>query len=172
MSHLPKRKPNRLKNYNYNQNGAYFVTVCVKNRHEILGEITAVGNAALGVPSVKLSEYGKTVKIYIENIPNVYPEVSVPLYVIMPNHIYLILVVKSENIGEHGLPRAVDPTKALIPNVINTLKGLSSKQSGFSLWQKSFHYHIIRDDDEYCQIEKYIENNPAMWANDLYYNHS
>ena len=116
MNHLPNRRYNRLKNYNYNQNGAYFITVCVKNRHEILSTIT-VGNAALGVPSeplgvpsVKLSEYGETVKIFFENIPDVYPTVVVPQYVIMPNHIHLILVVKSENMGNtpldiHGAPR-------------------------------------------------------------------
>ena len=174
---LPKRKPSRLQNYDYSQNGAYFITVCTKDRHEIMGTIS-VGDAALGVPSqndhissqndgtpsVKLSEVGEIVRTFIENIPNTNPGVSVPQYVIMPNHIHLILVVGSGTTmplkntngvpgdfldgvpgDADGTPRAASPTKALIPKIINALKGLSSKKAGFSLWQRSFHDHIIRN---------------------------
>ena len=92
----------------------------------------------------------------------------------MPNHIHLILGVELENIGGmpkniSGSPKAANPTKALIPKVINTLKGLSSKNAGFSLWQRSYHGHIIRDNDEYIRIIEYIKDNPAMWNDDCYY---
>ena len=187
MKELPKRKPNRLQNYDYNQNGAYFITVCTKNRHEILCTIT-VGDAALGVPFVKLSEYGEIVRMFIENIPKTNSSVFVPKYVIMPNHIHLILIIESKNIKTpkknihgtpdtihgtsdtiHGTPRAASPTKALIPKIINVLKGLSSKKIGFSLWQRSYHDHVIRNEADYYRIEEYIENNPTYWDEDCFY---
>ena len=197
MKKLLKRKLNRMQDYDYSQNGAYFVTVCTKDRHEIFGAVTFVGDATLGVPPVeltdipsvelarvppaestgvpyvKLSEYGETVKMFIENIPNANPSVFVPKYVIMPNHIHLILVIELENIRTpkkniHGTPKAASPTKALIPKIINVLKGLSSKKTGFSLWQRSYHDHIIRSEADYNRIEKYIENNPAHWEENYF----
>ncbi|MCL2644731.1 MAG: transposase [Betaproteobacteria bacterium] len=166
MKELPKRKPNRLQNYDYSRNGAYFVTVCTKDRHETMGTVV-VGDAALGVPFVKLSEYGKVVREFIENIPNANPAVFVPKYVIMPNHIHMILIVELENTD--GTPRAASPTKALIPKIINTLKGLSSKKAGFSLWQRSFHDHIIRNETDCRYIAEYIENNPVNWEKDCFF---
>ena len=163
---LPRRKPNRLKDYDYSQNGAYFVTICTKNQREILGTVV-VGDAALGVPFVKLSKHGEIVKIFIENISNTNRNVFVPQYVIMPNHVHLILIVEFENAD--GTPRAASPTKALIPKIINALKGLSSKKTGVSLWQRSYHDHIIRNEADYCRITEYIENNPAHWNEDCFY---
>ena len=132
MKEFTKRKPTRLQSYDYNRNGAYFITVCTKNRHEILGTVT-VGDAALGVPFVKLSECGETVRMFIENIPNVNPSVFVPKYVIMPNHIHLILVVELKNI--HGTPRAASPTivmKNLRPPYLCADQILSSNSKGIA----------------------------------------
>jgi len=188
MNDLPKRKPNRLKNYDYSQNGAYFVTICTKDHHEILGSVISVGDAALGVPSVELSEYGEIVEGFIENIAYANPDLHVPFYVIMPNHIHLILVVESRNIEGNGTPRAASPTKMLdaaestktlnsaasptkmlVPKIINALKGLSTKKAGFPLWQRSYHDHIICSEQDYLRIAEYIENNPANWDKDCYY---
>ena len=68
-----------------------------------------------------------------------------------------------------GTPRAASPTKALIPKIINALKGLSSKKAGVSLWQRSYHDHIIRNEADYNRITEYIENNPAHWEEDCFY---
>jgi len=165
MNDIPKRKTNRLKEYDYSQNGAYFITVCTKNHSELFGHI--VGDAALGVPTVYLSECGKIVRGQIENIPKANPIVRIPYQVIMPNHIHMILVIEMKN--ENGTPKAASPTKALVPVIINALKGLSSKSIGFPIWQRSFHDHIIRNQDDYNRIAEYIENNPARWAEDRYY---
>jgi len=166
MRELPIRKPNRLKGYDYSKNGAYFITVCVKNKHEMLGNVV-VGDAALGVPFVKQSLYGEIANSFVKNIPKANPGTSVPHYVIMPNHIHLILLVCMTN--DDGTPRAAYPTKQLIPKIINALKGLSSKKAGFSLWQRSYHDHIIRNENEYNRIAEYIDNNPMLWENDCFY---
>jgi len=164
MSNYPIRKPNRLKSFDYSQNAAYFITICTKNRRALLG---VVEDAAIGVPHVKLSACGEITKQYIESIPTATPDVFVSNFVIMPNHIHLILVVG--NITDNGTPRAASPTKAVIPKIINSLKGLSSKKARFSLWQRSFHDHIIRNETEYIRIADYIENNPAAWEHDCHF---
>ena len=164
-----------------------------QDKHQILGKITnehaPVGDAALGVPShaalgtssvnshisqIQLSEIGEIVRTFIENIPNTNLGVFVPKYVIMPNHIHLILVVELENTNGtpgnmNGTPRAASPTKALIPKIINSLKGLSSKKIKFPLWQRSFHDHVIRNEADYNRIAEYIENNPANWEKDCFF---
>ncbi|MBR2476769.1 MAG: hypothetical protein IKB50_01390 [Clostridia bacterium] len=86
---LPKRKPTRLKEYDYSSPGAYFITVCVKDKKHILGKI--VGDDAHIVPKNELSEYGRVCDKYIKNINNKYENVSVDKYVIMPNHIHLLI---------------------------------------------------------------------------------
>ena len=60
MREFSARKPNRLKGYDYSRNGAYFVTMCVKNRQEMFGHI--VGATVLGRPSMELSELGESVE--------------------------------------------------------------------------------------------------------------
>jgi len=150
----------RLKEYDYSSAGYYFITICIKNRHELLGEI--VGDAALGVPPGKLTKVGTIVRQRIERI-NTSSHCQVDNFVIMPNHVHLLLAIKS------GTPRAASPTKAAIPQIVNALKSLTSKEFGESIWQRSYHDHIIRDEFEYRRIWQYIDNNPATWTNDCYY---
>ena len=81
---LPQRKPNRLSDYDYDQNGAYFVTVCTQDRRKILS--TIVGD---GSPVPKPA--GMIAETMIAQIPDKYPSVSVDKYVIMPDHIHIII---------------------------------------------------------------------------------
>jgi hypothetical protein len=88
-------------------------------------------------------------------------------YIIMPNHVHFIIIVDLENgAAENG---AVSPTKAIVPRIVNAIKGLSSKKAGFSLWQRSYYDHIIRNQDDYDRIAEYMENNPANWLEDCFY---
>ncbi len=171
---LNSRKLNRLKNYDYSSNGLYFVTICTKNHVQYLSEIIdgnddIVGNAALGVPIVKFTEYGEIVNKNIIKINEIYRYISVLNYVIMPDHIHLILFVSDyeDDTVTGGTPRAAFPTKS-VSQIINGLKSISTKQIGFSIWQKSFHDHIIRNREELRQIWQYIDNNPINWASDIY----
>jgi putative transposase len=158
---LPKRKLIRLKDYDYSQNGAYFVTICVKDRHKMLGEIVG---AIINRPNyvIQLSEYGAVVDNAINDISNHYPNVFVDKYIIMPNHIHMILLLQ-ENDGR----LIIAPTT--ISTIIQQLKRYVSKQIGFSIWQKSFHDHIIRNEQEYLKIWEYIDTNPIKWQDDCYY---
>lgn len=127
------RKRNRLAGYDYGRAGAYFVTICAKDMKCIFGHII-VGDAALGVPSVRLTEIGQIVDDVIRRTETAYSNVTVPYYVIMPNHLHLILVLSHEDRGtpraasrtgedeNQGMPRAASRTT--IPKIVNALKSL------------------------------------------------
>ncbi|MCL2019135.1 MAG: transposase [Oscillospiraceae bacterium] len=161
---LPIRKKIRLTGYDYSQEGYYHITICVKNGHEMLAQII-VGDAAHGVPCVELTDIGRVVEHYIENINIVYgDEVKLDKYVIMPNHIHMIIVLNNS-----GTPWAASPTKAKIPKVINSLKTLVTKKIGFSIWHRSYNDRIVRSEQAYRNIWQYIEENPMKWQVDKYY---
>ena len=177
-SGLPKRKNIRLPDYDYSSNDAYFVTICTKDREPLLGEIVARvaegdgfygGPVGYGTPTIVLSPNGQIVDRYINNINVKYWNITVPIYCIMPNHIHLIVVIGGENAKaskESGSPRAATPT---VPKIINSLKSLATKEAGQPLWQRGYYEHIIRGEQDYCDIWKYIETNPPKWAEDQYY---
>ena len=104
MNELPKRKPNRLKEYDYSQNGAYFVTICTKNRENLFGTIV-VGATAPGRPCFSLNELGKCVDETINNANNNDDnDIKIDKYTVMPNHVHLIVVICSET-GDRGFVR-------------------------------------------------------------------
>jgi Transposase and inactivated derivatives len=86
---LPERKRNRLADYDYSENGAYFVTICTQNRVCCLSEIIAEGTEA----TLTLTRAGQIVDFYIREIPNKYPTVSVDHAVVMPNHVHLLIMI-------------------------------------------------------------------------------
>ncbi len=161
---LPTRKQIRLQKYDYSQNGAYFVTICTKDKHEILSKID-VGDGVLDVPIIKLSDYGIIAKKQIEEMKSIYTYLDIDKYTIMPNHIHLIITID----GVNGTSRTPSPTNAIIPKFVSTLKRMSNKKIGFSVWQRSYHDHIIRNEHEYQKIWQYIDTNPIKWELDKYY---
>ena len=165
MKELPIRKHPRLKGHNYSQNGVYFITFCVKDKREMLGRVD-VGRGILDAPFVELSEYGKALNDSIEFLNNNKTEIDIVNYVIMPNHVHLIVIINGQHNGASGMPR---PTNALIPKLVSSIKRFTNKQTGFNLWQHSFHDHIIRNDEDYLRIWQYIDENPARWSEDIYY---
>ena len=159
---MDKRKTNRIKDYDYSQNGAYFITICAKNHAQIFGKIPdadAVG-AVCGRPI--LSQTGRVVEAEIAQLSKTYDNVYVDCYVVMPNHVHMIIVIDTQG---NGQPQAA-PT---VSRIVNQWKGAVTKKAGFSPWQKSFHDHIIRNEARYLLIAEYIQNNPAKWAQDRYY---
>ena len=160
---LPQRKAARLREYDYSSPGAYFVTVCTASRRCILSEI-AVGDGVLDVPHVRLSPFGRIVEETLLEMAETYAWLSLDRYVIMPNHIRLLLRIE-EN-GPSGTPA---PTNALLPRLISTLKRFTNKRCGLALWQRSYHEHVIRGEEDYREIWRYIDENPAKWAQDRYY---
>ncbi|MEM5773895.1 MAG: transposase [Anaerolineaceae bacterium] len=154
---MPQRQPNRLRDYDYGSNGAYFITICTKDRENIFWQPGLAAKNSGGM--FPLSEEGRIVNQSILNIPLIYPDVSVEKFVIMPNHIHMILCI--HNIGK--------TRKTSISTVVNQMKGYVSKNIGQSIWQKLFHDHVIRNEDEYQKIWDYIDCNPIEWGNDIYH---
>ncbi len=92
---LPRRKTIRLQNYDYSQNGAYFVTICTAHKRPLFGVVRRgdpCGRPPVPV-YVELSEIGRIVESYLTEIPSHYPDVHLASYVIMPDHIHMILVL-------------------------------------------------------------------------------
>ena len=144
----------------YDTVGAYFITICTKERQNYFWN--NVG-ATIGRPQdVELSPYGKTVDDAINNISNIYPSISVEQYVIMPDHIHLLLLIHADDCGRP----MVAPT---ISRVVQQLKGYVTKNIGVSLWQKLFFDHIIRNRQDYEEHVKYIHENPLRWHYDNLY---
>ncbi|MCL2009655.1 MAG: hypothetical protein FWG71_03805 [Synergistaceae bacterium] len=177
MREFSARKPNRLRSYDYSTNGAYFLTICVKDRAEILGRIEN--------GQIILDEYGKIVVQEMVSSCELRKECKIDQYVIMPNHIHLILLVQ-HIVGADGNPpitpnlpitpnpymrySTFTPTQnQSVPSFVRGFKGATSRILGFSIWQRSFHDHIIRDENDYTRLAQYIENNPANWENDCFH---
>ena len=156
----PVRKPNRLREYDYSAPAADFVTFCRKDRKNLLWE--NVGASIARPQTAVLSPFGRITETAIRNIPKYYPVVSVEHYVIMPNHVHLLLRIESE-IG--GRP-VVAPT---ISAVVQQMKGFITKQIGKQIWQKLFHDHVIRGERDYLKIWEYIDSNPVRWKEDCFY---
>ena len=154
---LPKRKQNRLVNYDYSKPNAYFITVCTDKRKNLFwNDVGAIIDRPENVPLTRL---GVLVKQRIEDIPKYYSMISVDQYVIMPNHIHLLLQIQSDLDGRS----MIAPT---ISTVVRMMKGAVTKQAGFPVWQKGFYEHIIRNDRDYQEIWNYIEGNPGKWTED------
>ena len=163
-----ERKLNRLTNFDYSRNGLYFITICTKDRIRYLSDIRDVGNAALGVPIVRLTDYGKIVNDQINEINSVYAKLKIMKYVIMPDHLHMIIYLFDENNVMVGTSRTPSPTNAVIPSLISVFKRFVNKKTGCDIWQRSYHDHIIRNEREFLEICNYIDNNPINWVNDIY----
>ena len=99
---LPKRKPMRLPDYDYSTPGAYFVTICTHDRRCILSRVTVGAIHESPAVSLHLTEIGQIVKEFIEMLPTRYPDLAVDHYVIMPNHIHLLLRIDAELTAVEG----------------------------------------------------------------------
>ena len=169
MKELPIRKKIRLQGYDYSKPGYYFVTICVEDGHEILGTFD-VGATVPGRPplydehlKIKLTPLGITIKEILDfTNDNI---VRIDKYIIMPNHIHMIIVLKSK--AGIGADSAGDRGRSPLQYVVRNIKSYITKQAGYSIWQKSFYDRIIRSRKEYENICKYIEENPQKWK-DIY----
>ncbi|HWR20038.1 MAG TPA: hypothetical protein VN608_10485 [Clostridia bacterium] len=173
MIEARQRKHPRLKKYDYTQSGAYFVTICTKNRVNILSHVTAapVGRDDFIPPTeVKLTFYGKAVAETIFSIPKTHLSVIEEKHVIMPNHVHLLLTFSSVSDGDmratQGGMKSSCPTLMTVVRVLKSRVTLKTKQS---IWQDGFYEHIIRDEQDFLRHQKYMEDNPAKWAEDEYY---
>ena len=122
-----------------------------------------VGRGALTPPCVELSSIGYVVEKHILRANDVYPNVSIDSFVIMPNHVHLIVALEPPAGGGVRAPR---PTP--LSDVIRSIKATVTKELGYSVWQTSFYDHILRNEADWLRARQYISDNPACWAEDEY----
>ena len=162
-----KRKPYRLPDFDYNTPGAYFITICTKDRRKILSKIS-VGTPLPGCPhTVELLHYGKIADQYIRQLDCFYQNLSVDKYVIMPDHIHILLVIHEQD----GHPRTGVPTHrtSSLSGFVGTLKRYCNKEYGKNIWQSRYYDHVIRNQQDYDEIWQYIDTNPLRWNEDCFY---
>jgi len=131
------------------QNGTYCVTICAKNGHFLFGEVQ---NGAM-----VLSENGEHARHYIERIETIYPSVLLDDYVVMPNHVHILLTL---------LDYKVNPS---LQRVVGQYKSAVTKQIGFSPWQDNSYISAITTARRNRAVRRYIKENPARWEKDKFY---
>ena len=118
----------------------------------------------------KLTAYGKIVDDVIKQMNDFYEVINVDKYVIMPNHIHMLLSVNNPNReSEGGTSRTPSPTNSVVSKFVSSFKRFCNKEYGHNIWQRSYHDHIIRDEKDYVKIWGYIDTNVIRWTDDCFY---
>lgn len=162
----PKRKNIRLNNYDYSQTGAYFITICAQNKQNLFGNIVGDG---FPVPFTDLNAAGKIVSRFANEISIKYVYVTNPKYVIMPNHVHFILFISNPDSGTGNPSPTVGTVVGWFKYQTTKYINVSNNTPGEKIWQRSYYDHIIRNETEYQKIWQYVDENPAKWAEDRYY---
>ncbi len=166
MGELKYRKKTRLEGADYNSNKVVFLTICTKDRRCILSKI--VGTGVLDGPKIELTQYGKIADKYINQLNSFYDNISLENYVIMPNHIHMLLWIKENENGPSGTP--VPTIQNTIPSrFVSTFKRFCNKECGENIWQYRSYDHIIRNTKDCEEHIKYIYENPMKWYYDELY---
>ncbi len=154
---FPKRKHPRLDKYDYSSAGAYFITICTQDRRCLLSQVEG--------ERVECTVYGRIAEQQLWLLEERYPFLTVDRYVIMPNHIHAIFVIK-ETAGVNPRPTIMDMVcayKSLTTKACKAVRPIAK------LFQTSFYEHVIRCAEECREIVQYIEENPMRWHNDKLY---
>jgi REP element-mobilizing transposase RayT len=169
---MRERKQIRLSGFDYSTPGAYFVTICVHNRDCVLGRITD--------GKMDLNQFGKIVLDCWNDLPNHYCNCRLGEFVVMPDHVHGIVCIVGNGLkpfptianGTSVVPDGSKPSAEKwhgLPEIMRGLKTFSSRRINEShpgdrfQWQKSYHDHIIRNEDELWRIGRYIRQNPQKW---------
>ncbi|WPP48358.1 transposase [Catalinimonas niigatensis] len=175
-----QHKQYRLPGYDYAGPGEYFITICTRDRQHYFGHIQE------GI--MHLSEAGSIAKDNLLMIPKQFQNAVVDTWVVMPNHVHMILIIEGGNVNCRNVinhvPTIYVPTKSGIPNnpmelpvdtigkMMRWYKGKVSyqcrKEGHTFFWQSRFHDHIIRDDQSLEKIRRYIQHNPLQWKEDRF----
>ena len=165
---LPRRKRIRLKGHDYSAPGAYFITICTHERRHLLSDIVGAIHES---PENQLTEIGMIAEQVIQTLPERF-DISIPKYVIMPNHIHMIVKIRYDK--ERAIRESpLQNHRSIISNAIGFFK-MNVSKAGHSthntkIWQRLFHDHIIRNEEEYQKICNYIDTNVAHWEKDCFF---
>jgi REP element-mobilizing transposase RayT len=137
-----RRRAPRLRAYDYATPGAYFVTVCTSRRGDVLGSVED--------GTVSLNALGVLVAKVLAAVPEHF-HAAIDTSIVMPDHLHAVLVLDG---GAASLSTVVGNVKAAVAR--------ETRQTG--LWQRGFHDHVIRDDDDLRRVREYVADNPRRWA--------
>ena len=143
------RKTPRMFGYDYATQNYYFVTICTHNKKCIFGKPGS------------LSAIGEITQKHLIKIPNIYPGVSIDKFIVMPNHIHAIFVL--DGLDTPSLSRIIGQFK------MSVTKEIRDNYKIDTVWQRSFHDHIIRNQKDYERIWLYIHGNPQKWNEDCFF---
>lgn len=159
----------RLQNWDYRWSGSYFITICTHSHENYFGEINN------GI--MQLSPIGIIANDMWYEIKNHFQKIELSAFVVMPNHIHGILILKRmdwineknvgqqrfQNIGKNSVSSIIGSYKSAVTKHVNRL-GVEFA------WQRLFYDILIRDKNTFIKVEKYIKNNPQKWVEDRFYN--
>ncbi len=184
---IHQRRSIRLKGYDYSCTNLYFITVCTKNRESLFGYVEHTKMIS--------SDAGIITEQCWQEIPTHYPNTKLHEHIIMPNHMHGIIQITNENVGvqdfepfqhetlqndlsQNNHLQKINQYQKVIPKSIGSIvrgfkigvtKWFRQNTEIHNVWQKGFYEHIIRDEQSYFKISKYINNNPLTWQEDRYY---
>jgi putative transposase len=150
----------RLQNYDYSKNGNYFVTIVVKNR------LLLFGNVKNGM--MNLNDAGKMIDNVWNNLPKYIPGIEIDCGVVMPNHFHGIIIFNhKQNDQRLSLYNVMERFKSFTTHeYINGVRNFNWEPFQAKLWQRNYYDRIIRDKNELNWLKKYIEENPEKWDQD------
>ena len=165
-----ERRSIRLRDYDYSQAGAYFVTICTYNKVCLFGKVVD--------GEMQLNECGRVVEEEWVKTAEIRKNVELNEFIIMPNHIHGIIVINESNVGatcrspkgEGTSPLPKGPGSASLGAIISGFKSAATKRinelrdtPNTPLWQRNYYEHVIRNEDDLNEIREYIVNNPLKW---------
>lgn len=161
------RRSIRLKEYDYTSSNWYYVTICTQDRQCIFGEIKE--------SKMILNDHGKITEEELLKTKKIRKNVDLDYYVIMPNHIHVIIIMEGNSVGatrrvvptlqRNGLGAIIGQFKSVVTKRINKLEN----RPGQFIWQRNYYEHIIRNEEDLFFTRKYIKLNPLKWELDKYY---
>ena len=181
--HIHHRRSIRLKGYDYSQTGGYFVTVVAWHRECLFGEVMN--------GEMVLNEYGKIANECWLAIPEHFPNVELGAYIIMPNHVHGIIVIRSNESpltmktvddrrgaallrpyddGEQN-PYKINVKPGSLGAIVRSYKSavsyrINKEHHATGIWQRNYYEHIIRNETDLQNKTDYIEANPLLWDED------
>jgi len=172
---LKQRKTTRYHDGDHDSAGEVFLTLCTKDKKCILSRIVGTGvrffpasadsdcgEEIFDGPRVELTRYGRTVDKYINQLNNFYDHIIIDSYVIMPNHVHILLVIKEDAVAQ----KSNTAQNTVVAKFVSTLKRFCNKEFGENIWQYRSYDHIIRDWQDYDAHLRYIDENPLYWKRD------
>lgn len=166
-----RRKWIRLKQYDYTQPGAYFVTICTHDRAHLFGRVVD--------QTVALSSWGQMADWQWRNLPQHFEQVRVDVHVVMPNHLHGIIWIGDDPVETIYSPPPAPQTgvtSGSLGAIVGTFKSLTARRinqmrqtPGIPVWQRNYFEHIIRTEHALHAIRRYIHENPQRCSMDRYH---